>query len=506
MQQVESLTHLIELYDIAFSSVDGCVLCGGKATGASACGHSYCEACTAGGKDCECHLLREIASRAGRKLPGLMAACEWSKKWAKGEGHFVPSTSAAEVALELRLLGEQVVSREIQAICVKILEKKLPRLLRDAGTGEPYMVIGYTLGQVLSRQQEPQSRSRRTSVTGSPQSPKSTLSCRDIASDTLQLMNLAHDDSPIEELEAKVLDMAATLCDPLTAKRPFIVALRGHEAEVKKILHKMGVPPHYEETLRKCCAEVVNEVQQDWSLHQLVEAMQSVKRIANLAQQAKVLMFPRPAEAKQRLKQFKKILLELATFVLPEDEDIVNPTESTDMSTFSPLSFTSSTQSNLSFDDYSSAEKQVAVYFGRFDYEGEGLLRDREDVEMLITSLCVKLSIDMNLDDLPAVMPTPDQIPVRGWTLELFKRWFMDKFFMDHCSCYSSPTTTPVDTPRDSPSSSRRSSRPGSIIKTLKVLDQTEEPADGEDPSSDEEPSSSDEQPDGYLETDELEI
>lgn len=62
----------------------------------------------------------------------------------------------------------------------------------------------------------------------------------------------------------------------------------------------------------------------------------------------------------------------------------------------------------------------------RFDYEGEGLLCDREDVEMLITSLCVKLSIDMNLEDLPAVMPTADQIPGQLpslWLSQLTSLW-----------------------------------------------------------------------------------
>jgi len=363
-----------------------------------------------------------------------------------GKGAFVPTSDPAEVALELRLLGEQVCSRELGRIAGELLEKKLPRLLRDAGTDEPYTVIGYTLGLNLSRRQlvtdcespkltaQPKLE-RRYSVLG--------LDCRVIAHNTLELMQLANDDSPIEELEGKILEMAQILCDPLTAKRPFIVSLRGHEAQVRKILHKMGVPAHYEETLRKCCAKCM-----EWSLHELVMAMKSVKRISKLAQQAKTLMFPRPAEAKQRLKQFKKILLELAATVLPDDYT-EHCSETTDMSTFSPMSCTSSTVSNLSANEYSNAEKQVTVYFGRFDYEGEGLLCDKEDIEMLITSLCVKLSIDMNLDDLPRVMPNEDETPARGWTVELFRNWFMNKFFADDLSeCYSSPTTTPLATPR----------------------------------------------------------
>lgn len=365
-----------------------------------------------------------------------------------GKGAFVPSSDPAEVALELRLLGEQVCSRELQAVCVKLLEKKLPRLLRDAGTDEPYTVIGYTLGLNLSRRQlVTDCQSAELNAQLSPKLERRysvlELDCRVIANKTLELMQLAGDDSPIEELEAKILEMAEILCDTLTAKRPFIVSLRGHEAQVRKILHKMGVPAHYEETLQKCCAECMG-----WNLQELVMAMKSVKRISKLAQQAKTLMFPRPAEAKQRLKQFKKILLELAATVLPDDYT-EHRSETTDMSTFSPVSLTTSSMSNLSANEYSNAEKQVAVYFSRFDYEGEGLLCDKEDIEMLITSLCVKLSIDMNLDDLPRVMPNEDETPARGWTVELFRKWFMNKFFADDLSeCYSSPTTTPLATPR----------------------------------------------------------
>eukprot|EP00657_Telonema_sp_P-1_P001257 TRINITY_DN12877_c0_g2_i1.p1 TRINITY_DN12877_c0_g2~~TRINITY_DN12877_c0_g2_i1.p1 ORF type:complete len:114 (+),score=33.05 TRINITY_DN12877_c0_g2_i1:48-344(+) len=74
--------------------------------------------------------------------------------------------------------------------------------------------------------------------------------------------------------------------------------------------------------------------------------------------------------------------------------------ELSESSTISPQSCSQSSQSTYSADEIRTAEKNVGVYFARFDYEADGVLKDREDVEMLITSLCVKLQLEVDLSEI----------------------------------------------------------------------------------------------------------
>lgn len=454
MEACSKLKKLLELYDTAFQHPDGCGICG-ESTDAELrdCGHRYCLGCAPSSD--KCGVQAELTAQSGRTTLTLKGTADWIARWCEGRGAQTESADPGSIALELRLLGKPVVRRELCALCADVLSA-LPDALKEQEVEEPYLVISCAFAMAL-RKKHQESIAQAVVLQAVAPDEESVMFVRNVAAQTVDLVLAANDDNiELAPLQEMVLALAIELCEEQSAKRPFIVALRGYQADILKALKKMGVPQHHGDCLVKCCDALIPP---RVTLGECVKVLESVKKAAKLAYQAKVLMYHRVEDAKNRLKILKGLLKELVGRVLPSEErtepELLRRRSSmcseSEMSTLSPHSqMSASSQSTFSADEIRNAEKNIATYFSRFDYEGEGVLRDSEDVEMLVTSLCVKLQLEMGVAEMAGLMPTQADMPAQGWTLELFKEWFINTFFMnaaDQSPC-STPASSPAHTPR----------------------------------------------------------